>query len=58
MYPHSNQLAKLYGIAKTHKFNNIQEINKEDLKFRPIIHQTGACCCNAAQVFSQYLKSL
>ena len=41
MYPHSNQPAKLYGTAKTHKFNNIQEINKEKLKFRPIIDQTG-----------------
>ena len=27
MYPHSNQPAKLYGTTKTHKFNNIQEIN-------------------------------
>ena len=26
MYPHSNQPAKLYGTAKTQKFNNIQEI--------------------------------
>ena len=26
VYPHSNQPAKLYGTAKTHKFNNIQEI--------------------------------
>ena len=32
MYPHSNQPAKLYGTAKTHKFNNIQEMNKEKLK--------------------------
>ena len=35
MYPHSNQPAKLYGTAKTHKFNNIQEMNKEKLKFCP-----------------------
>lgn len=27
MYPLSNQPAKFYGTAKTHKFSNIQEIN-------------------------------
>ena len=58
MYPHSNQPAKLYGTAKTHKFNNIQEINKEKLKFGPIIDQTGTYSYNAAQVISQYLKPL
>ena len=58
MYPHSNQPAKLYGTAKTHKFNNIQEINKEKLKFRPIIDQTGTYSYNTAQVISQYLKPL
>lgn len=40
MYPSCNQLAKIYGAAKTHKFNNITEININDLKFRPIIDQT------------------
>ena len=58
MYPHSNQPAKLYGTAKSHKFNNIQEINKEKLKFGPIIDQTGTYSYNAAQVISQYLKPL
>ena len=29
MYPHSNQPAKLYVTAKTHKFNNIQEITRK-----------------------------
>ena len=56
--PHSNQPAKLYRPAKTHKFNNIQEINKEKLKFRPIIDQTGTYSYNAVQVISQYLKPL
>ena len=56
MYLHSNQPAKLYRTAKTHKFNNIQEIQKENLKFRPIIDQTGIYSYNAAQVISQYLK--
>ena len=56
LYPYSNQPAKLYRTAKTHKFNNIQEINKEKLKFHPIIDQTGTYSYNAAQVISQYLK--
>ena len=50
VYPHSNQPAKLYGTAKTHKFNSNQEINKEKLKFRPIIDRTGAYSYNGAQV--------
>ena len=58
MNPYSNQPAEFYGTAKTHKFNNIQEINKEKLKFRPIIDQTGTYGYNAAQVISQYLKPL
>ena len=32
MYPHSNQPAKLYGTAKTHKFKDIKEIIKEQIK--------------------------
>ena len=58
MYPRSNQPAKLYRTAKTHKFNNIQEINKENLKFRPIIDLTETYSYNAAQVILQYLKPL
>ena len=53
-----NFTAKLYGTAKTHKFNNIQEINKEKLKFLPIIDLTGTYSYNTAQVISQYLKPL
>ena len=58
MYPHGNKPVKLYGTAKTRKFNNIQEINKEKLTFRPIIDQTGSYSCNVAQVISQYLKPI
>ena len=36
MYPSSNQPAKLYGTAKTHKFDKIDDITVESLKFRPI----------------------
>ena len=58
MYPHSNQPAKLYRTAKMQKFNNIQRINEEKLKFCPIIDQTGTHSYNAAQVISQQLKPL
>ena len=58
IYPHSNQTAKLYGTAKTHKFKNVKEITKEKIKFRPIIDQTGTYTYDAAQVISQYLKPL
>ena len=41
MRPVANQQAKLFATAKTHKFNNIEDINVEELIFRPIIDQTG-----------------
>ena len=41
MLPKSNQPAQLYRTAKTHKFTNIDEITIVNLKFRPIIAQTG-----------------
>ena len=58
MYPSSHQPAKLYGTAKTHKFESIQQITLENLKFRPIIAQTGTCLYSSAQVISEYLKPL
>ena len=41
MLPSSNQPAPLYGTAKTHKFDDINEIAVDSLKFRPIIAQAG-----------------
>ena len=38
MTPSSNQPARLYGTAKTHKFNS-KDITTDNLKFRPIIDQ-------------------
>ena len=58
MYPHSNQPAKLYGTAKTHKFKYVKEITKEQIKFQPIIDQTGTYTYGAAQGISQYPKTL
>ena len=58
MYPHTNQSPKLYGTAKTHKFKDIKDIRKEQIKFRPIIDQTGTYTNSIAQVISKYLKPL
>ena len=40
MLPKSNQPARLYGTAKTHKFGSPDKITTDELKFRPIIAQT------------------
>ena len=39
MYSKSNQPASIYGTGKTHKLHNINKVNINDLKFRPIINQ-------------------
>ena len=49
---------KLYATAKTHKFNSLYDITVDNLKFCPIISQTGTYTCNASKVISQYLKPL
>ena len=58
MRPVSNHTARLYASSKTHKFDNINDINLNQLKFRPIMEQTGTYAYNAAQVISNYLKLL
>ena len=58
MLPTSSQPAQLYGLAKTHKFEKITDINLEQLKFRPIIAQVGTSTYKAAQVIANYLKPL
>ena len=40
MKPDSNQPARLYGTAKTHKFETLEDIIVANLKFRPITDQT------------------
>ena len=37
MRPVSNQPGRLYATAKTYKFNSLDEITVENLKFQPII---------------------
>ena len=54
MYPSSNQPAKLYGTTKTHKFSSIDEINVQQLKFRPIIAQTGTCMHKLFNIINNY----
>ena len=56
MRPESNQPARIYGTAKTHKFEYIDDINFDELKLRPIIAQTGTYTYKAAQVIGEYLR--
>ena len=56
--PDSNQLARLYETAKTHKLETLEGITVANLKFRPIIDQTGMFTYNATKVISDYLRPL
>ena len=58
MRPKSNQPARLYATATTHKFNVFDEITVEKLKFRPIVDQTGTANYDAAKIIGEYLKRL
>ena len=58
MRPISNQPARFFATAKTHKFNKIEDINIQDFKLRPIIDQTGTYIYNASKVIANYLKPL
>ena len=56
MRPVSNRPARLYASAKTHKFDNINDVNLDQLKFRPIMDQTGTI--KDTLQFPQLLKDL
>ena len=58
MQPDSNQPARLYGTAKTHKFESLENIIVANLKFRPIIDQTRTFMYNLAKVISDYVTTL
>ena len=58
MLPTSNQPGQLYGTAKTHKFDNTADIAVDNLKFCPIIAQSGTYTYNAVQAIANYLWPL
>ena len=58
MKPDSYQPARLYGTAKTHKFETFVDITVANLKFRSVIDQTGTFTYNAAKVILDNLSPL
>ena len=58
MMPDSHQPARLYGIAKTHKFENYDEITADNIKLRPIMDQSGTMVYNTSQIIAEYLSPL
>ena len=54
----SYQPARLYGTAKTHKFETFVDITVAKLKFRSVIDQTGMFMYNAAKAILDYLRPL
>ena len=52
MQPDSNQPVPFYRTAKPHKFETVEDITVGNLKFWPIIDQTGTFTDNAAKVIS------
>ena len=54
----SHEPGKLFATAKTHKFNLLDDIAIDNLKFRPIISQIGTYTYNASRAISQDLKPL
>ena len=58
MTPKSNQPARLSATAKSHKFNNLDNIAVEKLKFRPTADQTGTATYDATKVIGEYFKPL
>ena len=58
MRPVSNQPGRIYATAKTHKSNSLDDINVDNIKFRPILSQIGTYTYNAGKVIAEYLKPL
>ena len=54
----SNQPARFFATAKTHKFKSLEEINVDQLKLLPIVDQTGTYIYNASKVIAKYLIPL
>ena len=58
MMPDYHQPARLYGTAKTHKFDNYNNITSENIKLRPIMDQSGTMVYNTSQVIAGISKSV
>ena len=58
MGPVFNQPEWKYAIAKTHKFNSLDDLNIDNLKFRPIFSQIVTYNYNAAMIMAEYVKPL
>ena len=58
MLSFSHQPARIFATAKTHKFENINDITVDNLKLRPIIDQIGTCYYKKRKVIAVYLKPL
>ena len=58
MKPVFNQPGRLYATAKTHKFNSLNKITVENIKFWSIISQVGTHTYNGAKVIASDLKPL
>ena len=58
MMPAAHRPARMFGTAKTHKFNNYDDIRIDNLKLRPIMDQSGTMVYNASQVIAEYLSPL
>ena len=58
MLPKSHQPARMYGSAKTHKFESYDQITVENLKLRPIMDQSGTMVYTAAQIIADYIRPL
>ena len=56
--PVSNQPARLYATAKTHKFEDHKLITTENLKLRPIISTCGTYFYETAKALAKYLAPL
>ena len=57
MQPGSNQPACLYGAAKTHKFETLEDITVANLTFRPIIDQTETFTHNVVKNYIGLFKT-
>ena len=58
MAPTSHRPARMYGSAKTHKFENYEDITVENLKLRPIMDQSGTMVYTASQIIAEYISPL